>query len=139
MKRAKALSRVGSAEVGDRDDGLRTGWICVNVGTVEDGEDAAQPDSSIEGYVGFGTGSGGVKIVIQMLTGEKREELDLEKLWRQALARQERREGRIKRGEEAAVEVLEKERGEEGGGVDEMPRGLELPESGNFEAVASSL
>ena len=105
-RRAKVLSRVGSSETGNADDGLRTGWVCVNVGTVEDGNIAAQSESSIEGYVGFGAGTEGVKIVIQMLTGEKREELDLERLWGQALARQERKRARILQGEQDAMAAL---------------------------------
>ena len=106
VKRARVLSRVGSMETGNTDDGLRTGWVCVNVGNVEDGKPIAQSESSIDGYVGFGARTEGVKIVIQMLTGEKREELDLERLWRQALARQDRRHQRILKGEQEAVEAL---------------------------------
>ena len=110
-RRAKILSRVGSTETGNTDDGIRTGWVCVNVGAVEDGITSPDNDSSLEGYVGFGADTEGVKIVIQMLTGEKREELELERLWGQALARQDRRRERIDRGEKEAAEVLEAEVG----------------------------
>ena len=113
VKRARVLSRVRSMETDNVDDGLRTGWVCVNVGNVADGKPIAQSESSIDGYVGFGTRTEGVKIVIQMLTGEKREELDLERLWRQALARQDRRQQRILKGEQEVVEA----RGAEVGAV----------------------
>lgn len=105
-RRAKVLSRVGSSETGNADDGIRTGWVCVNIGNVEDGQTATEADSSTEGYVGFGTGTEGVKLVIQMLTGEKREDLELERLWAQALARQDRRQKRIIGGEKEPAEHL---------------------------------
>ncbi|MCJ1231164.1 ATPase synthesis protein 25 mitochondrial [Toensbergia leucococca] len=92
-RRAKLLGSVGSSETGSPDEGLRTGWICVNVGMIEDTaspvEETAQPD----GFVGFGDGINGAKVVIQMLTAEKREELDLEALWGRMLARQEKSKG----------------------------------------------
>ena len=33
------------------------------------------------GFIGFGSHTDGIKIVVQMLVDEKRKELDLEKLW----------------------------------------------------------
>ena len=99
-RRARIMSRVGSPEQGAADDGLRTGWVCVNIGTIEDATTAPKENSAIEGYVGFGTQSSGTKVVVQMLTEEKREELDLERLWSQAVARQERRIKRIFKGTE---------------------------------------
>ena len=104
-RRSRIMSRVGSAEQGNTDDGLRTGWICVNVGTVDGGSIAPIESSAIEGYVGFGSQSNGAKIVVQMLTEEKREDLDLERLWSQALSRQERREARILRDAEGIGEI----------------------------------
>lgn len=80
-RRAKILSNVGSSEKGNADDGIRTGWICVNVGTIEDGRKSTQNLSKQDGHVGFGGEADGAKLVIQMLTEEKREELDLEDLW----------------------------------------------------------
>lgn len=136
-RRAKALSRVGSSETGNADDGIRTGWVCVNIGNVEDGQAATEADSSIEGYVGFGTGTEGVKLVIQMLTGEKREGLELERLWAQALARQDRRQKRIFGGEKVPAAHL-------GAGVQVAPIALNmlstphsLPPSGQSEKPSS--
>ena len=99
-RRARLLSSVGSSETKDVDDGLRTGWICVNVGTIGDGKGAAESFTGHESYVGFGEEAGGAKIVIQMLTEEKREELDLEGLWSRIQQRQERKDEIISRGQE---------------------------------------
>lgn len=93
-RRAKLLSSVGSSERGSVDDGLRTGWVCVNLGTIEDGDDAVESITLPEGFVGFGGQVKGTRLVIQMLTEEKREELDLEQLWGGALARYERKQAR---------------------------------------------
>ena len=93
-RRARILSNVGSSERGNTDDGIRTGWICVNVGTVPENKDVTV-HKDLHDYVGFGEEVDGAKIVIQMLTQEKREELDLEDLWGKMVRRQERREARI--------------------------------------------
>ncbi|KAH8678743.1 hypothetical protein BGZ60DRAFT_401743 [Tricladium varicosporioides] len=76
-KRAKLLG--GTSDDGG-DDGVRTGWVCVDIGVVE----SAEGDVSViekPGFVGFGRQTDGVRIVVQMLTEEKRLEIDLEKLW----------------------------------------------------------
>ena len=112
VRRARIMSRVGSSEQGAVDDGLRTGWVCVNVGTIEDGSTFSEKRPAIEGYVGFGSQSGGTKVVVQMLTAEKREELDLERLWSQALARQERRKKRILRDAQELEDANVQELGE---------------------------
>ncbi len=93
-RRARLLSSVGSAETSTADDGLRSGWVCVNVGMIDDGGATVEEITEPEGFVGFGGQVAGAKVVIQMLTEEKREELELEELWRGMLARQERREAR---------------------------------------------
>lgn len=94
-RRAKLLSSVGSSETSTTDDGLRTGWICVNVGIIEDGRAPVEDFTKQHGYVGFGSEAEGAKVVIQMLTQEKREELDLEDLWGKMVRRHERKEDRI--------------------------------------------
>ena len=53
-----------------------------------------------EGYVGFNEEVGGAKVVIQMLTEGKREELDLEGLWRKIQQRQERKDELTANGQE---------------------------------------
>ncbi|CAF9909452.1 MAG: ATPase synthesis protein 25 mitochondrial [Alectoria fallacina] len=99
-RRARLLSSVGSSEITTNDDGLRTGWICVNVGTVEDGRASVEDLTRHHGYVGFGSEAEGAKVVIQMLTEEKREELDLEDLWGKMLRRHERKEDRISKAQD---------------------------------------
>lgn len=100
-RRARILSRVGSSERYSQDDGLTTGWICVNVGTIEDGKGAEEELLEPEGFVGFGKKFGGAKVVIQMLTDEKRMELDLEELCEKMLKKHERKEAKIKQSEVA--------------------------------------
>lgn len=88
-RRAKLLGSVGAVESNDRDDGIRTGWVCVNIGAIEEStEDVVEP----EGFVGFGSRGTEVRVVVQMLTEEKREELDLESLWGGFLRRQAKKE-----------------------------------------------
>ncbi|KAL8888792.1 MAG: hypothetical protein Q9192_006119 [Flavoplaca navasiana] len=106
-RRTRMLNSVGASDSTNSDDGIRTGWVCVNVGMIEDGRPNS-PEAAVvkdDRYVGFGGESSGVKIVVQMLTEEKREDLDLETLWNQALARYSRRKDRIAKShvEEAAL------------------------------------
>lgn len=105
-RRARMLNSVGASNSGNTDDGIRTGWVCVNIGLIEDNRNAAQEsmDQQDDDYVGFGGGSSGVRMVVQMLTEEKREELDLELFWQQALGRYTRKRDRIaKAGEESSL------------------------------------
>lgn len=99
LRRARLLSKVGASQTSATDDGLRTGWICVNVGTIEDGRASVKDLSSQYGYVGFGSEAEGATVVIQMLTQEKREELDLEDLWGKLLKRHQRKEERISKAQ----------------------------------------
>lgn len=100
-RRARILSRVGSSQRYNQDDGLTTGWICVNVGRIEDGKGVTEKVLEPEGFVGFGEKVGGAKVVIQMLTEEKRLELDLEELWENMLKRHERKEAKVENSEAA--------------------------------------
>jgi hypothetical protein len=78
-RRAKLLGS-GTSHY-DVDDGVRTGWVCVNVGIVESALTPERTQPQKESFVGFGRQTEGVRIVVQMLVEEKREELGLEKLW----------------------------------------------------------
>jgi hypothetical protein len=80
-RKAKRAKLVGNGMGDDADDGVRTGWVCVNVGSVKDGSGKAKAVTEELPFGGFGSQSNSVKIVVQMLTQEKREELDLEHLW----------------------------------------------------------
>lgn len=77
---------------GEVEEGVRSGWVCVNVGRVEGGEipGGEVEQGEREGFVGFGKKAGGSGIVVQMLTEEKREELGLERLWEGMLRRSSR-------------------------------------------------
>lgn len=88
-KRSRLMSAVGASATADSeiDDGIRTGWVCVNVGKVEGGE-LPKTEGELrreENVVGFGTQTAGSNIVVQMMTEEKRGEIDLENLWNQVL------------------------------------------------------
>ena len=106
-KRAKLASSVGrQLDDTNRDDGITTGWICVNVGTVSHSEEQVNESIVTEengrGFVGFGTRERGPRVVVQMFTEEKRAELDLEGLW-------DRRITKRSGWEEKGVEDIEAE------------------------------
>lgn len=84
-KKKKMMSAVGTSldDDADLDDGIRTGWVCVNIGRIEGGE-LPKTEAQIEQeskIVGFGTSITGCNVVVQLMTEEKRGELDIEKLW----------------------------------------------------------
>ncbi|KAI4178207.1 MAG: hypothetical protein L6R41_008490 [Letrouitia leprolyta] len=101
-RRARMLNSIGASDSSNTDDGIRTGWVCVNIGIIEDGRVADRENTNEEDkdYIGFGGESSGVRVVVQMLTEEKREELDLETWWGQALGRHTRRRDRIAKAQE---------------------------------------
>lgn len=101
-RRQKLAQSVGNTLEANKDDGITTGWICVNLGTVEgaevgvptaeyeDSDPATQRgtedtqqdvESGNDSYIGFGSRSTAPRIVVQMFTEEKRAEMDLEGLW----------------------------------------------------------
>ncbi|KAH8156464.1 hypothetical protein CIB48_g11783 [Xylaria polymorpha] len=83
-RRAKLLGTMGTD---DADDGIRTGWICVNLGTI----DRSGTESAVvaeDGRVsGFGVSHVGSTIVFQIMTEGRRAEMALETLWTRALDR----------------------------------------------------
>ncbi|KAL4903247.1 ATPase synthesis protein 25, mitochondrial [Aspergillus multicolor] len=85
-KRARIASRTG-AMFDDKDDGITTGWICVNAGVVEKHDLPERVEGDFEG---FGPLVGGTRLVVQLFTAEKRAELDLETLWEGRLTRAQR-------------------------------------------------
>ncbi|KAL0930326.1 ATPase synthesis protein mitochondrial [Colletotrichum truncatum] len=85
-RKAKLLGSSAMVTPGG-DDGITTGWICINLGTLGAtyGE-AAHFDA--EGKMsGFGAPVTGTTIVVQVMTQARRTELDLERLWSQQLTR----------------------------------------------------
>lgn len=80
----------------EQDDGIGTGWICVNLGAVgpKRGTSITTPYRSPDGKLaGFGDESAGLQttVVFQMLTEEKRKEMDLEGLWTENLEKSKNR------------------------------------------------
>ncbi|KAJ5453774.1 ATPase synthesis protein 25 [Penicillium daleae] len=86
-KRARAASHAGRM-IDEKDDGITTGWICVNAGVVD--KNAARTDLSDAGFEGFGQLELGTNVVVQIFTEEKRAKLDLDGLWQKTLERAER-------------------------------------------------
>ncbi|RLM00548.1 ATPase synthesis protein 25 mitochondrial [Aspergillus turcosus] len=86
-RRARIASRAGTT-VDEKDDGITTGWICVNAGVVENSPVEEGASRKVEG---FGNIVGGTRVVVQMFTEEKRAEVDLEGLWLATLERDKRR------------------------------------------------
>ena len=118
-RRLKLAQSVGNTLEASRDDGITTGWICVNLGSVEDvGEEVAagedgnldqvalqdaeegpeEVEATDDGYIGFGSRSTAPRIVVQIFTEEKRAEMDLEGLWD---VRTARRAAKDQKGDEA--------------------------------------
>jgi hypothetical protein len=63
------------------DDGISTGWICVNLGTIGWSDKEAEVVDADGEFSGFGVTLTGTTVVVQMFTESRREELDLESLW----------------------------------------------------------
>ncbi|KAI0165499.1 hypothetical protein GGR57DRAFT_447701 [Xylariaceae sp. FL1272] len=83
-RRAKLLGTMGSD---DADDGIRTGWICVNLGTVDRGADQESLVAADGRSSGFGVTQSGSTVIVQLMTESRRREMDLEALWTDALDR----------------------------------------------------
>ncbi|KAK4184837.1 hypothetical protein QBC35DRAFT_38858 [Podospora australis] len=82
-RKAKLLGTSGVTRGGD--DGITTGWICVNLGPVG-GSRKETTMRDEEGRVsGFGVARTGTTLVVQILTEGRRQELDLEGFWREQL------------------------------------------------------
>ncbi|KAA8648163.1 ATPase synthesis protein 25 mitochondrial [Aspergillus tanneri] len=103
-RRARIASQTG-AMVDDKDDGITTGWICVNAGVVEKGP---VPQQEMQNFEGFGHITGDTRVVVQMFTEEKRAEVDLEVLWQKTLDRDKRE--KQKRAEVTSTAPLEEVR-----------------------------
>lgn len=87
-KRARAAADAGRM-VDDKDDGITTGWICVNSGVVD--KNAVGLDLKDAGFEGFGQLNTGTNVIVQIFTEEKRAEVDLDGLWQGNFDRAERK------------------------------------------------
>ena len=77
----KMLANVNATERLNKDNGINTDWVCVNVGQVEPAEGTPKFVPPKPGFVGFGSQTNKVTLVVQMFTEEKRAEMNLEGLW----------------------------------------------------------
>ncbi|KAH8845350.1 hypothetical protein MCOR27_002464 [Pyricularia oryzae] len=93
-RRARKAKLMGDTAWDKGDDGISTGWICVNLGTI--GWKPMAPEDEVvrtdaEGRItGFGTPIEGTTLVVQLMTEGKREELGLERLWNGVLKKSDR-------------------------------------------------
>ncbi|KAH9891370.1 hypothetical protein F4778DRAFT_331309 [Xylariomycetidae sp. FL2044] len=81
-KRAKLLGIMGND---DADDGIKTGWICVNLGNIGRGGEESAIVADDGRVAGFGVSQPGFTVVFQVMTERRRAELNLEELWQNAL------------------------------------------------------
>ncbi|KAA8570828.1 hypothetical protein EYC84_000220 [Monilinia fructicola] len=139
-RRAKLL---GSAADDNGDDGIRTGWVCVDIGVVDSPDMHVNAVPEGDGFVGFGRRTDGVRVVVQMLTEEKRLEIDLEKLWGGILRRSgqseiEAEDGKLEVVEDAEFEVEEPtprsnfQSSQNTAGLAMKPRGFQIPQTRQF-------
>ncbi|KAI1103099.1 hypothetical protein F4804DRAFT_243927 [Jackrogersella minutella] len=82
-RKAKRAKLLGGDE--DTDDGIKTGWICVNLGTINRGKEESAVFADDGRSAGFGVSQHGFTIVVQIMTASRRAEMGLEALWKQAL------------------------------------------------------
>ncbi|KAK5658345.1 hypothetical protein OQA88_2321 [Cercophora sp. LCS_1] len=90
-RKAKMLGSAKAAPGGD--DGISTGWICVNLGTVGSSEQEMQVTDEAGTPTGFGVPHMGTTIVVQVMVESRRKELDLETLWAGKLRRSLEKKG----------------------------------------------
>ena len=85
-KKAKLMG-TNTAIVPGGDNGISTGWVCVNFTTADTagGESVSHDEGGR--LSGFGTAQNGTTVVIQCMTESRRSELDLESLWTGILKR----------------------------------------------------
>ncbi|KAK1725940.1 uncharacterized protein BDZ83DRAFT_575494 [Colletotrichum acutatum] len=93
-RKAKLLGSSAMVAKGG-DDGISTGWICVNLGTSGSTYSEGERFDSQGKMSGFGGPATGSTIVVQVMTESRRNELDLERLWSQQLVRSEAQERKL--------------------------------------------
>ncbi|KAF9872352.1 hypothetical protein CkaCkLH20_10179 [Colletotrichum karsti] len=96
-RKAKLLGSSAMAPT-DGDDGITTGWICVNLGTSGATYSEAARFDTDGNISGFGAPVTGSTIVVQVMTQARRAELDLERLWSQQLTRSEAQSRSLQEG-----------------------------------------
>jgi hypothetical protein len=101
-KKAKLMGS-NTAMIPGGDNGISTGWVCVNFEVGGSGSGSSEAASFDEGgkISGFGAARTGTTVVVQCLTDIRRKELDLETLWKGILSKSIRQGERV-RGEKAS-------------------------------------
>ncbi|KAF9776655.1 ATPase synthesis protein 25 mitochondrial [Fusarium sp. DS 682] len=96
-KKAKLMG-TNTAIIPGGDNGISTGWVCVNFSSHGDNNDEAAKVDDSGRFSGFGTPQTGTTVVVQCMTESRRAELDLETLW-QTVLKKSLRENKQARGE----------------------------------------
>ncbi|KAI1174645.1 hypothetical protein F4777DRAFT_589108 [Nemania sp. FL0916] len=86
-RKARRAKLLGTQGTDNADDGIRTGWICVNLGTINSGSVESAVVADDGRVTGFGVAQTGFTVVFQVMTAGRRAEMDLETLWTRALDR----------------------------------------------------
>ncbi|SPJ74014.1 probable ATPase synthesis protein 25, mitochondrial [Fusarium torulosum] len=96
-KKAKLMG-TNTAIIPGGDNGISTGWVCVNFSSSGDNIDEAAKIDDSGRFSGFGAPQTGTTVMIQCMTESRRAELDLEGLW-QTILKKSIRENKQARGE----------------------------------------
>ncbi|TQN70483.1 ATPase synthesis protein 25 [Colletotrichum shisoi] len=95
MRRKAKLLGSGATSATGGDDGISTGWICVNLGTSGSAYSESARFDAQGKMSGFGGPVNGSTVVVQVMTESRRNELDLERLWSQQLIRSQAQERKV--------------------------------------------
>jgi hypothetical protein len=121
-KKAKLLG-TNTAIVPGGDNGISTGWVCVNF-TAPGGQTGETERVDEDGkFSGFGSALSGTTVVVQCLTEARRHELDLETLWQGILKRSLREAEEVKgqrRPDDAEIHQLVSTRVQQSGSPSQL-------------------
>jgi ribosomal silencing factor RsfS len=106
-KKAKLMG-TNTAIIPGGDNGISTGWVCVNFSSNGGQTDEAAKVDDSGRFSGFGAPQTGTTVVVQCMTDSRRAELDLETLWK-GILKKTLKQNKQARGEKAdSPEELEK-------------------------------
>ncbi|KAJ6444943.1 HD domain-containing protein [Purpureocillium lavendulum] len=87
LKKKAKLMGTNTMIVPGGDNGISTGWVCVNFSSSGNGADEESSFDESGRFSGFGSSLTGTTVVVQCMTESRRGELDLETLWQGILRR----------------------------------------------------
>ncbi|UNI16798.1 ATPase synthesis protein 25 mitochondrial [Purpureocillium takamizusanense] len=96
LKKKAKLMGTNTMIVPGGDNGISTGWVCVNFSAAGQDTDEASSFDESGRFSGFGSSLTGTTVVVQCLTESRRSELDLETLWQGILRRSLEQTSKIK-------------------------------------------